>query len=106
MLTKNAVQNPDTLNPRTSHATSSIMSAFITRMKSPNVMSVNGRVSKIRIGRMIAFANPNSSAETIKDDLLSNEMPRKTWLATQSESARIAQWSRKGIRCANIYVLR
>jgi len=104
MLAKKAVQNPDTLKPRTSDETNNTMRAFIIRMKNPNVISVSGSVNRIRSGRIIALANPSNSAETISDDLLSNVIPRKTWLVTHSESAMIAQCNTNGITFCNMHV--
>ena len=75
MLAKNAVQNPEILNPGTSADTRSIIRALITSKKSPNVISVKGIVKMITIGRITALAKPNSSADTNKDFLLVNEMP-------------------------------
>lgn len=75
MLAKNAVQNPEILNPGTRVDTRSIISALITSKKNPNVMSVNGIVKMITIGLITALAKPNSRAETNRDFLLVNEMP-------------------------------
>lgn len=75
MLAKNAVQNPEILNPGTSDDTRSIISAFITNKKKPNVTSVNGIVKMMTIGLMTALAKPSSSADMNKDFLLANEMP-------------------------------
>jgi len=75
MLAKNAVQNPDTLKPGTVEDTSSIMRALITSKKNPKVTIVNGMVSNMTTGRMIALANPKSSAEINSDCLFENETP-------------------------------
>jgi len=63
MLAKNAVQNPDILNPGISDETRSIINALITNRKNPNVMSVSGMVNKITTGLMIALAMPSNNAE-------------------------------------------
>lgn len=91
MLAKNAVQNPDTLNPGTKNDTSSIINALITRRKKPKVINVNGMVSRITIGLMTALAKPRSSADNSKDCLLEKEIPWNRMLATHSESAVIPQ---------------
>ena len=75
MLTKNAVQNPDTLKPGTIEDTNSIINALITSRKNPNVRIVNGMVSNITTGLMIALAKPSSNADINNDLLLANEMP-------------------------------
>ena len=75
MLAKNAVQNPDTLNPDTTEDTSNIIIALITSRKKPKVKIVSGMVSKITIGLMIALARPSSNADMSRDCLLENEMP-------------------------------
>lgn len=75
MLAKNAVQNPEILNPGTSDDTRSIISALITNKKNPNEMSVNGIVKMMTMGLITALAKPSSSADTNNDFLLENEMP-------------------------------
>ena len=75
MLAKKAVQNPETLKPLTSDATSKIISALITSKNRPKVSSVSGKVNRINKGRTIAFAKPNNKADTNKDDLFSNTIP-------------------------------
>ncbi len=77
MLANKAVQNPDTVKPRTIDETSSIISAFITSRNNPNVSSVSGRVSSMSKGLMIAFAKPSSSAAISNEDGVVNLMPLK-----------------------------
>ncbi len=75
MLAKNAVQNPEILNPGTSAETRSIISALITSKKSPKVISVSGIVRTTIIGLMTALAKPNNSADKSRDFLSENEIP-------------------------------
>lgn len=75
MLAKNAVQNPEILNPGTSADTRSIISALITSKKSPKVTSVSGIVRMTIIGLMTALARPNNNADTNRDFLFANEIP-------------------------------
>ncbi len=75
MLAKNAVQNPEILNPGTSADTRSIISALMTSKKSPKVISVNGIVRMIMIGLMTALAKPSNNADNNRDFLLANEIP-------------------------------
>ena len=75
MLAKNAVQNPEILNPGTSADTRSIIRALMTSKKSPKVISVNGIVRMMMIGLMTALAKPNNNADRNRDFLLANEMP-------------------------------
>ncbi len=89
-LANSAVQKPETRKPRTSAATSRIISALITSRNRPKVTSVSGRVSTISSGFTTAFARPSSSAEMISAPVLSKLSPLKMRLATQSESAVMA----------------
>ena len=75
MLAKNAVQNPEILNPGTSADTRSIIRALMTSKKSPKVISVNGIVRMMMIGLMTALAKPNNNADRNRDFLLANEIP-------------------------------
>ena len=75
MLAKNAVQNPDTLNPDTIDDTKSIINALITNRNNPKVKIVNGIVSQITMGLMIALASPSKSAEINNDRLFEKEIP-------------------------------
>lgn len=97
MLAKNAVQNPEILNPGTSDDTRSIMSALITSKKNPNVMSVSGIVKTITMGLITALAKPNSSAETNKDFLLVNEMPWNIKPASHRDKAVMPQCAMNSI---------
>ena len=97
MLAKNAVQNPEILNPGTSDDTRSIISALITSRKNPNVMSVNGIVKMITTGLITALAKPNSSADTNKDFLLVNEMPWNIKPASHKDRAVMPQCARNSI---------
>lgn len=78
MLANNAVQNPETVKPRTIDETSSIISALITSKKNPKVSSVSGKVSRMNKGLMIAFAKPSSSAEISSEEVSANLMPLNT----------------------------
>ena len=91
MLAKNAVQNPDTLKPGTVEETSSNIRAFMTSTKNPNVRIVNGMVSSMTTGLMMAFAKPRRSADMSNACLLENEMPWNMKLAIQSDTAVIPQ---------------
>jgi|GEM_PF-6586439 len=75
MLAKNAVQNPEILNPGTSTDTRSIMSALMTSKKSPKVINVSGIVRTMMIGLMTALVKPNNNAAINRDFLLENEIP-------------------------------
>jgi hypothetical protein len=75
MLAKNAVQNPEILNPGTSADTRSIISALMTSKKSPKVISVYGIVRMMMIGLMTALAKPSNNADRNRDFLLANEIP-------------------------------
>jgi len=75
MLAKNAVQKVSTLKPFTSRATSKIINALITKINSPNVSSVSGKVRMNSRGLMTAFAKPSKSADAIKDEERSNFRP-------------------------------
>ena len=77
MLAKKAVQNPESLKPWTSLATSIIISALTTKTNNPNVTMVSGNVRISRIGRSTALTKPNTSAEMSKDYLLENLIPLK-----------------------------
>src|SRR6185369_12150149 len=77
MLAKNAVQKLDTLKPLTRRATSKIIKALITSRKNPKVRSVSGKVSTMSSGLTMALAKPRSSADTTRDDALSNFTPLK-----------------------------
>ena len=58
------------------------------------ILMVRGRVSTIRMGRTIAFANPNTNAATTSDDVSEKRMPLKTKLAIQSDKDVTPQWTR------------
>lgn len=60
--------NPSTTNPVTTLLTSSIKTAFITKVKSPSVRILIGRVRIKRIGFKIALIIPKTRA-TIRDDV-------------------------------------
>ena len=103
---KNAVQNPDTLKPGTSAATSNSISALMTSRKNPNVSSVSGSVNTMKTGRMTALANPSSSADIHKAPLLLNSIPWKTLLANQSNTLRRHQCRKKVSRLCSNFVSR
>ena len=75
--TKKAVQNPESLKPLTSLATSIIMNALRTNANRPRVSNVSGNVRMSKIGRRTALTNPSMSAEISKEDLSVNFMPSK-----------------------------
>lgn len=75
MLAKKAVQNPETVKPRTRDETSRIINAFITSRKKPNVTNVSGSVRIISSGLKIAFAKPSSNAEITNEEVSANLMP-------------------------------
>ena len=54
--------NPSTLNPGTILAARSIRTAFITKVKSPRVKRLIGRVKIRRTGFIIAFIIPKTRA--------------------------------------------
>lgn len=91
MPAKNAVQNPETLNPETIDDTRSNISALITSRKKPKVTRVSGMVSTMTIGRMTALASPSRSAAINSDCLVENVMPLNTMLAAHSDSAVMPQ---------------
>jgi hypothetical protein len=102
MLAKKAVQNVATLKPLIIQATSKIINALITRINTPKVSRVSGKVRTISSGLMTAFAKPSKSADAIKDEARSNFSPLKIKLATQSERAVMPQCRRKGLRFSSI----
>jgi hypothetical protein len=75
ILAKNAVQNPEILNPGTIVDTRSSISALITSRKNPKLISVSGIVRMMMTGLMTALAKPHSSADRSSDFLLVNEIP-------------------------------
>lgn len=91
ILTKKAVQNPDTLKPGTTDDTRSIINALITSRKNPKVKIVSGMVSKMTAGLMIALAKPSMSADINSDCLLENEIPWNMKPATHNDSAVVPQ---------------
>ena len=94
ILAKNAVQNPETLNPDTMDETRSIIRALITSRKNPKVTMVSGMVSRMTNGRMTALASPSSSAAVVSAALLENVMPWNTKLATHNDQAVIPKCAR------------
>ena len=60
-----AQRKPSTLNPGTSDETIKIKTAFITKVKSPNVKSVKGRERRIRTGLTKVFKTPRTIATII-----------------------------------------
>jgi hypothetical protein len=61
-LKSSAHQNPSTRNPFTNFAASKMISALITKRKSPNVKMVIGNVSMIRMGFTKMFNRPSTMA--------------------------------------------
>ena len=106
MLAQNAVQNPSTLKPLTSRATSNSISALMTSRNSPKETSVSGKVSTTSKGRTTALASPSSSAAITSAAVLPNRRPLNRWLATHSDSAVMAQCSRNGGRLSNMGMVR
>lgn len=62
MLNNIARQKPATSNPGTIQATSITSKALITNVKSPRVKMLIGKVKIIKIGLIIAFTIPKTSA--------------------------------------------
>ncbi len=62
MLTRSAAINPFTLNPGTNHAASKTINAFITKIKSPKVKIVIGKVRKTNTGLTIELRIPSTIA--------------------------------------------
>ncbi|MCY1548035.1 hypothetical protein D9M68_841210 [compost metagenome] len=101
-LAQNAVQNPSTLKPSTSLATSNSISALITSRNRPKLSSVKGSVSTTSSGLTTALARPSSRADTTSAEVLPNRMPLNRWLASHREKAVMAQWRRKGVTLASM----
>ena len=78
ILANKAVQNPETVKPRTKDETSRIISALITSRKKPKVTRVSGRVRITSNGFMMALAKPRSSAEITNVEVSANLMPLNT----------------------------
>ena len=62
MLKINAHQKPSTRIPSINLAANKIIRAFITKRKSPNVTTVIGKVSKTKIGLIMALRQANTRA--------------------------------------------
>jgi hypothetical protein len=62
---RSAHQKPSTSNPFTNFAARSIIAAFITKRKRPNVTIVSGNVRRISKGFTIAFRMASTIARTI-----------------------------------------
>ena len=105
MLAKNAVQNPETENPRTKYATINIINALMTSRNKPKLNSVKGKVSRTSTGLTMALANPNSKAATTSDAVSLKRMPLKTKLATHSDNEVVPQCNRNESNpCGMIFV--
>ena len=63
------------------------MNAFATQMNSPSVRNVIGRVSKTRMGRMNALANPRTSAPTTAAVPFSTSMSDTRYPTMESKAA-------------------
>jgi len=61
-LKRIAVKKPSTENPATNLSTSRIISALITREKSPRVRTVMGSVNNTKIGFINVLTNPKANA--------------------------------------------
>jgi hypothetical protein len=85
----NAVPNPSTLNPPTIQAVKRIIRALMTKVNSPRVRILSGRVSRIRIGRKKAFRNPITRAARSNTHPLTIVMPDINQAATARESAHM-----------------
>lgn len=64
MLNRSAHQNPSTTNPGTRFEVMRMTEALMTKVNSPNVRILIGRVRKIRIGRRTALMMPRTTAVT------------------------------------------
>lgn len=91
IATKNAVQNPESLNPFTIFATSIIMSALSANAKKPSEMRVSGKVSQNKIGLMSALTRPSNNADTSSAEWLLNLSPLKIKLATHKDKLMMPQ---------------
>ena len=58
-----AHQKPSTLKPSINLSANKIISALITKRKSPNVITVIGKVSKTKIGFITAFRHAKTRAK-------------------------------------------
>ena len=65
ILKSNAHQKPSILIPFINLAANKIISALITKRKSPNVTTVMGSVRKTNIGFITAFKQANTNAKII-----------------------------------------
>src|SRR5439155_832295 len=73
-----AAHSPVSENPGMSQATRATEIPFTTRMKSPRVRTVSGRVRMRMIGRITAFTIPRSSAATTRLPQPSRRTPGTT----------------------------
>lgn len=77
MLKKRAAKKPETLNPSTNLSASKIITALITKIKSPNVTIVAGKVKNNNNGRTNIFNNAITTAIIIADTYPATDTPGK-----------------------------
>ncbi len=75
ILTRSAVINPFTLKPGTNHAASKTINALMTKIKSPNVRTVIGKVRKTKIGFTTEFRIPKTIATMIIVEIFETTTP-------------------------------
>lgn len=86
ILKRIAHQIFSTINPGTRYDVPKTRSPFMTSIKRPRVISVIGRVSKIRIGLIKAFAIPRTSPtiKAVRSELIAT--PGRRYAASQTAS--------------------
>ena len=91
MLNNIAHQKPITSNPGTIQATSITSKAFITKIKSPKVKMLIGKVKITRIGLITAFTIPSISATNNATTNVVTVTPGKKYAATKIINVIISQ---------------
>lgn len=86
-LNNSAFKKPETWKPATNFCASSIITAFITNKNSPNVTTVTGIVSTVRIGFTTAFKNANATDTKAAVKKLSTATPGKKLATTNTAIA-------------------
>lgn len=89
---RNAHQKFATVNPGTTQLARSTNRAFITKIKSPRVTTVIGRVRKTKIGRKIIFIAPNTTANTNAVSIPSTCTPGNKYAVTNIAKAETSQF--------------
>jgi len=84
---RSAIQKLETENPSTNDATNKKSSALITKIKSPRVNIVIGRVKRMRTGRTRAFTTPRKNAAISAGKIPSTVIPGTNFATKRSANA-------------------